>query len=244
MPSSTLVSLKQTVEPEQLKRFQQLNSATVSAVLVPGVTHGPGAGVLAGGRRRKVFPKGYAADYAGESRQYEQEGTALLVTFFFSIIIIYLVLAAQFESFRDPLIMLVSVPMSICGALIFISLGLASREHLHASGLDHADRPDQQARHPDRAIRQSDAARGHEQTRSHRRSRQRPPSSDPDDDRRRWCWAWCRCWSPAAPGAVSRFDIGLVIFTGMAIGTAFTLFVVPTIYLLLAKDHHREPEAA
>ena len=72
----------------------------------------------------QVLPAGYTIDYAGQSRQFVQESSALIVTFFFALIIIFLSLAALFESFRDPLIVLISVPMSICGAMIFISLGV------------------------------------------------------------------------------------------------------------------------
>ncbi|MGH8601062.1 MAG: efflux RND transporter permease subunit, partial [Burkholderiales bacterium] len=125
VPLSTVASLKTAVVPETLNHFQQLNSATISAVTRPGVTTGQALTWL-GQQAKEVMPAGYTIDYAGQSRQYVQESSALLVTFFFSIIIIFLVLAALFESFRDPLIVLISVPMSICGAMIFISLGLSS----------------------------------------------------------------------------------------------------------------------
>ncbi|MFW6055000.1 MAG: efflux RND transporter permease subunit, partial [Thermodesulfobacteriota bacterium] len=125
IPMSTLVDLKQTVQPRQLKRFQQLNSAIVSGVTAPGVTMGEALGYMQD-QAGQVLPKGYSVDYAGQSRQYMQEGSALILTFFLAVIIIYLVLAAKYESFRDPLIIMVSVPMSISGALIFLTLGLAS----------------------------------------------------------------------------------------------------------------------
>ena len=121
IPLSTIVKLKRSVIPETLNHFQQLNAATISAVTVPGVTLGEALTKLkelAG----QALPEGYSIDYSGQSRQYVQESKSLQVTFAFAMIIIFLVLAALFESFRDPFIILVSVPMSICGALIFIRL--------------------------------------------------------------------------------------------------------------------------
>jgi multidrug efflux pump len=109
--------------PESLNHFQQLNSATISAVPASGVTLGEALDTLKN-LSKDVLPQGYSIDYSGESRQFVQESSALIVTFFFALIIIFLALAALFESFRDPFIVLVSVPMSICGAMIFISLGV------------------------------------------------------------------------------------------------------------------------
>jgi multidrug efflux pump len=240
VPVSTFVSLKKTVEPEQLKRFQQLNSATLSAVLAPGTSIGEGLGFLQQ-KSREIFPKGYTADYAGESRQYQQEGTALLVTFFFSIIIIYLVLAAQFESFRDPLIMLVSVPMSVCGALLFLSLGLASLNIYTQVGLitligliskhgilivQFANQMQQEGMSKREAIEEAASVR------------LRPILMTTGA----MVLGVVPLLLASGAGAVSRFDIGLVIFTGMSIGTVFTLFIVPTVYMLLAKTHSQEKQ--
>jgi len=241
VPASTVVSLKQTVEPEQLKRFQQLNSATVSAVLNPGVTMGDGLDFL-DRTAAEIFPKGFTADYAGESRQYKQEGTALLVTFFFSLIVIYLVLAAQFESFRDPLIMLVSVPMSICGALIFISLGFATVNIYTQVGLitligliskhgilivQFANQRQREGEGKRQAVEEAASVR------------LRPILMTTAA----MVLGVVPLLLATGAGAVSRFDIGLVVFTGLTIGTAFTLFVVPAIYMLLAKEH-REVQTA
>ena len=115
--------LRTDVVPESLNHFQQLNSATISAVPASGVTLGEALDTLKN-LSKDVLPQGYSIDYSGESRQFVQESSALIVTFFFALIIIFLALAALFESFRDPFIVLVSVPMSICGAMIFISLGV------------------------------------------------------------------------------------------------------------------------
>jgi len=239
VPASSVVSLEQTVEPEQLKRFQQLNSATVSAVLNPGITMGDGLDFL-DRTAREIFPKGFTADYAGESRQYKQEGTALLVTFFFSLIVIYLVLAAQFESFRDPLIMLVSVPMSICGALIFISLGLATLNIYTQVGLitliglisKHGILIVQFANQ-----RQREGESKRDAVEEAATVRLRPILMTTAA----MVLGVVPLLLATGAGAVSRFDIGLVVFTGLTIGTAFTLFVVPAIYLLLAKEHRGEP---
>ncbi|MDZ3823501.1 MAG: efflux RND transporter permease subunit, partial [Pseudoxanthomonas sp.] len=125
VPLSTLVTLQESVQPQQLKRFQQLNAVTISAVPRPGVTLGEALGILEQAAA-EVLPPGYSVDYAGQSRQFKTEGSALMLTFFFAIVVIYLVLAAQFESWRDPLIMLITVPMAICGAMIFVSLGLTT----------------------------------------------------------------------------------------------------------------------
>ena len=123
IPLSTIAEVKSVVAPESLNHFQQLNSATISGVAMPGVSMGTALDTLSN-LAKPILPQGYTIDYAGQSRQFKQEGTALLVTFFFALIIIFLSLAALFESFRDPLTVLISVPMSICGAMIFVSLGV------------------------------------------------------------------------------------------------------------------------
>src|SRR5262249_44461052 len=109
--------------PEALYHFQQLNSATISAVPAPGVTMGQALRSFQKWAKQEL-PQGYSIDYGSQSRQYIQESAALIITFFFALIIIFLTLAAQFNSFRDPFTVLISVPMSICGAMIFISLGV------------------------------------------------------------------------------------------------------------------------
>ncbi len=125
VPLATVISLEETVQPQQLKRFQQLNAVTISGVQRPGVTLGEALGVL-DNAADQVLPPGYSVDYSGQSRQFKKEGSDLILTFFFALIVIYLVLAAQFESWRDPIIMLITVPMSVCGAMIFVSLGLTT----------------------------------------------------------------------------------------------------------------------
>lgn len=125
VPLSTIVTPVSKTKPNALAHFQQLNSATIQGVMMPGTTLGQGISFLQEAAN-DVLPKGFDRDYSGQSRQFMQEGNALILAFFLAIIVIFLVLAAQYESFRDPLIILISVPMSICGALIPLNLGAAS----------------------------------------------------------------------------------------------------------------------
>ncbi|MDA0339571.1 MAG: efflux RND transporter permease subunit, partial [Proteobacteria bacterium] len=125
VPLSSIVSFEQTIEPTKRTQFQQLNSVSINGVMAPGVSLGDAIGYMesiAG----EIFPREFSYDYVGEARQFKSQGNALIVTFFLSLLVIYLVLAAQFESWRDPLIILISVPMSIAGALIFVTLGFAT----------------------------------------------------------------------------------------------------------------------
>jgi hypothetical protein len=124
VPLSNLVSVSMGVEPNSLTQFNQRNSATFQAIPMPGVTMGDAVAFLT--RQAASLPAGFSYDWQSDARQYSHEGSALMVTFVFAIIVIYLVLAAQYESLRDPLIILISVPMSICGALIPLALGAAT----------------------------------------------------------------------------------------------------------------------
>ena len=126
IPLSTIITLEESTQPQTLKRFQQLNSVGITFAPRPGVSKGEALRVL-DAAAAKVLPQGYRVDYAGESRQFKQEGTTMLLTLGFALIVILLVLAAQFESFRDALIMLVTVPMAISGALLVLNvLAMAS----------------------------------------------------------------------------------------------------------------------
>lgn len=236
IPISTIASLKSSVVPETLNHFQQLNSATLSAVPFPGVTVGDALAYLEQ-TAREILPEGFTMDYAGQSRQYKQEGSALIVTFFFALIIIFLTLAALFESFRDPLIVLITVPMSICGAMIFISLGIGGAtlniytqvglitligliskhgilivqfaNDLQLEGKGKRDAIEQAAVIRLRPILMTTAA---------------------------MVLGVVPLITATGAGAVSRYCIGLVISTGISIGTLFTIFVVPSMYMLLADD--------
>ncbi|MDZ7789200.1 MAG: efflux RND transporter permease subunit [Xanthomonadales bacterium] len=243
IPMSNLVRLEETVEPRQLKRFQQLNAVTVSGVPRPGVPLGDALTILEEAAA-EVLPPGYNVDYAGQSRQLRTEGAALLLTFAFALTVIFLVLSAQFESFRDPLIMLVTVPMSICGAMIFVSLGLTTLNIYTQVGLvtligviskhgilivEFANKLQQEGMSKRKAIEEATSIR------------LRPILMTTAA----LVLAMVPLLIATGAGAASRFSMGLVIATGMTIGTAFTLFVVPAMYLYLARDHgHAEETAA
>jgi len=237
IPLATIARLKTTVVPESLNHFQQLNSATISGVPVPGVTLGQALETL-NGIAKDVMPQGYGIDYAGQLRQYVQESSALLVTFFFALIIIFLSLAALFESFRDPFTVLISVPMSICGAMIFISLGVggASLNIYTEVGLvtligliskhgilivQFANDLQREGKGKREAVELAAAIR------------LRPILMTTAA----MVLGVLPLVTASGAGAVGRFNMGLVIMTGIAIGTLFTLFVVPAMYMLLAAEH-------
>ncbi len=247
VPLDAFITLKETVEPSQRTQFQQLNSLTLMGVMAPGVPLGDALAYLETSAR-EIFPRGYSWDYAGQSRQFAQQGSALIITFFLSLLVIYLVLAAQFESWRDPLIILVSVPMSIAGALAFITLGFATINIYTQVGLitligliakngilivEFANQLQITEGLSKRKAIESAAA-----------IRLRPILMTTVS----MIVAMVPLLMASGPGAVSRFHIGLTIATGLGIGTLFTLFVVPAVYLLLARDHsdasHIAPELA
>lgn len=239
VPVSTVATLKSQTLPNSLSHFQQLNSATINGVMMPGKTLGDGLDKLEE-IAKNTLPKGFSYDYSGQSRQFKQEGNALLFAFVMSIIIIFLVLSAQFESFRDPITVLISVPLSICGALIPLNLGLATiniytqvglitligliskhgilivdfANHLQLSNdLSPMEAVKEAAVIRLRAILMTTAA---------------------------MVCGVLPLITASGAGAVSRFDIGLVIATGMTIGTCFTLFVVPVMYSFFAEDHRKK----
>jgi len=234
VPLSSIITIKTTTVPEALNRFNQQNSATISATMKPGVTLGQALSYLEN-LSKKIFPHGYTYNFSGQSRQFVQEGSSMLITFIFALVIIYLVLAALFESFIDPLIILISVPMSITGALIFLSLGFATvniytevglvtliglvskhgilivkfANDLQDQGISKRQAIEQAAQIRLRPILMTTAA---------------------------MVFGVVPLLLATGAGAVSRFDIGLVIASGLGIGTFLTIFIVPTVYLLIGKD--------
>lgn len=239
VPLSTVVTPKAFTQPNEISHFQQLNSATIQGVMMPGQTLGLGLSFLQE-QAKNSLPKGFTFDFGGQSRQFTQEGNALIAAFFLAILVIFLVLSAQYESFRDPFIVLISVPMSICGALIPLNLGLASINIYTQVGLitligliskhgilivSFANQL-QKEKNLDRRAAVEEAAS----------IRLRPILMTTAA----MVFGVLPLLIASGAGAVSRFDIGLVISTGLLVGTCFTLFVVPTMYTFIAADHREK----
>ncbi len=246
VPLSTFATLQTTTQPRELKKFQQLNAVRIQGVIPPPVPLDQALRFLED-EARASLPQGFTIDYAGESRQLRTEGGRFLGTFLLSAILIYLVLAAQFESFRDPFIILAgSVPLAIAGALLFSFLGFTSlniysqvglitlvglvskngilivefANHLQEAGKDKLAAIIEASGTRLRPILMTTAATvvGH-----------------------------FPLVLATGPGAGARNSIGIMLVSGMVIGSFFTLFVVPSIYMLLARTHRsdvREPVLA
>jgi multidrug efflux pump len=235
VPLSTFATLKTTTEPRDLKKFQQLNAVRIQGVIPPPVPLDQALGFLET-EARKILPQGFTIDYAGESRQLRTEGGTFLTTFLLSAVLIYLVLAAQFESFRDPFIVLAgSVPLALSGALMFSFLGLTTlniysqvglitlvglvskngilivqfANELREAGQDKLSAVIEAASTRLRPILMTTAATvvGH-----------------------------FPLVLATGPGAGARNSIGIMLVSGMVIGTLFTLFIVPSIYMLVARS--------
>ena len=237
--ASTVASLRYDVVPESINRFQQLNSATISGV--SGVSQGEVLDYMRG-LVKDVAPSGYTVDYSGQSRQYVQESGGFAVTLLFAVLIVFLVLAALFESFRDPVVILVSVPLALFGAMIFIFLGFSSiniytevglvtlmgliskhgilivevANHLRASGKSKREAIEEAASTRLRPILMTTAA---------------------------MVFGVIPLVIASGAGAAGRQAMGLVIFTGLSIGTLFTLFVVPAVYMWLSGKHEAKVAA-
>ena len=240
VPLSAIASITDSVQPNALTSFQQLNSATLSGVPFPGRTIGEALDFLRS-KAAELFPEGFAYDFQGESRQYVKEGSALVVTFAFAVVIIFLVLAAQFESFRDPVIILIALPTSMFGALLPLNvgglLGLSSVNIYTQIGLvtligliskhgilmvEFANRlQEEEGLGRREAIERAAAVR------------LRPILMTTGA----MVLGMVPLLIAQGAGARSRFDIGLVIAAGMSVGTLFTLFVTPAVYTFIARDH-------
>jgi len=254
IPLSTIATIKNTTVPRSLNRLQQLNSVKLSGVPVRPLDE---ALSFLEGEAAKILPKDYGINYTGESRQLRTEGNKFLPAFALAVVLIFLVLAAQFNSFRDPFVILAgSVPLAMFGALLFTFLripdpsvpfwthgwtttlniysqvglvtlvGLVSKNGIliveFANKLQLAGKPKLEAVH--------EAAM----------TRLRPVLMT--------SVATVAGHFPltlvTGAGAAARNSIGLVLVGGMSIGTLFTLFVVPSIYMLVAKDHSKDRIAA
>jgi multidrug efflux pump len=241
IPLATIGTIKTDTVPESLNHFQQLNSATIQGV--SALSTGDALAYLQDVASR-VLPQGYTIDYGGSLRQYVQESGGFVGTFGFAVIIIFLALAALFESFRDPAVILVSVPMSIAGALIFILVGAVlqlpgSTLNIYSEvglvtlmGLiskhgilivEFANALQEQGKSKREAIEEAATIRF------------RPILMTTAA----MVFGVLPLLTASGAGAVSRFSIGLVIFSGLAIGTLFTLFVVPAVYMMIGAEHPR-----
>ena len=240
VPLSAVASMSDEVQPNALTSFQQLNSATLSGVPFPGRTLGEALDFLKA-KSQEIFPEGYSYDFQGDSRQLEQEGNALVYVFVFALIVIYLVLAAQYESFRDPFIILIALPTALFGALLPLNiggfLGFASINIYSQIGL--VTLIGLISKH---GILMVDFANRLQETRGFSR---RGAIEEAAAVRLRPILMTTAAMvvgmipliAASGAGAASRFNIGLTIFSGMAIGTLFTLFVTPMVYTFLARDH-------
>jgi len=232
----TIASIKQKVVPQSINHFQQLNSATISGV---GTSFISQAGLLEFMRQtlKEVAPSGYSMDYSGPSRQFMNESGGFLGTMFFAILIVFLVLAAQFESFRDPIVILVSVPLALFGALIFINLGFTTLNIYTQVGLvtlmgliskhgilivEFANELQVSGRSKVDAIVEACSVR------------LRPILMTTAA----MVLGVVPLVIASGAGAAGRKSMGIVILTGLSIGTLFTLFVVPAMYLFIGEDHH------
>jgi multidrug efflux pump len=222
--------------PESINHFQQLNSATVIGVIAPSVSLGQALQFMRD-TLNQVAPSGYTADYAGQSRQFVQESGGFLFTMLFAIIIVFLALSAQFESFRDPIVILVSVPMATFGALLFINLGLATLNIYTEVGL--VTLIGLISKHGILIVQFANDAQ-----RLHGMSKREAIEEAASVRLRPILMTTAAMVLGVLPlvfaggaGAAGRHAIGLVVFTGLSIGTLFTLFVVPAMYLLLGTDH-------
>ncbi|CAM3969916.1 MexW/MexI family multidrug efflux RND transporter permease subunit [Pseudomonas wadenswilerensis] len=235
VPLSTVVQVSEQVEPNKLTQFNQQNAATFQGIPAAGVTLGDAVAFL--DQVAASLPAGFSYDWQSDARQYTQEGSALMLAFLAAVIVIYLVLAAQYESLIDPLIILITVPLSISGALIPLALGYATVNIYTQIGLvtligliskhgilmvEFANTL-QEEEQLDRAAAISKAAQ----------IRLRPILMTTAA----MVVGLIPLLFASGAGANSRFGLGLVIVCGMLIGTLFTLFVLPTVYSLLARKH-------
>lgn len=242
VPLSAVIKVETRAAPASIEQFNQLNSATITALPIPGVSTGDGLAVIEQ-IATPLLPAGFFVEYSGQSRLEKTEGNTIAVAFALAIVVIYLVLAAQFESFRDPLIILMSVPLSIFGVIVPLNLGLGTlniytqvglitliglitkhgillvefaNQLRHEKGLGRAEGIVASARQRLRPILMTTAATA---------------------------LGVVPLMTADGAGAAARFAMGLVIFAGITVGTLFTLFVVPAFYAMISRrDMAPDPE--
>jgi len=240
MPARTVANIKTTTVPESINHFQQLNSATLGGV--PAVSQDQALKFLRDALK-EAAPAGYTVDYGGESRQFILGSGSFVVTLFFALIVVYLVLAAQFESFRDPAVIMVSVPMALFGALLFINMGLTTlniytqvglvtllgliskhgilivqfANELQRTGLSKIEAIEEAAAVRLRPILMTTAA---------------------------MVLGVVPLVIASGAGAAGRRAMGIVLLTGLSIGTLFTLMIVPAVYVFIGADHGHDKRTA
>ncbi len=238
VPLSAVVKISTNASPAAIEQFNQLNSTTISALPIPGVTTGDGLQQIID-IAKPMLPEGFFLDYSGQSRLERETGNSILIAFALAIIVIYLVLAAQFESFRDPFIIMMAVPLSIFGAIVPLNLGLGTLNIYTEVGLitliglitKHGillvEFANQQRREHGLSRRDAIVASA--------KVRLRPILMTTAA----MSLGVVPLIIAAGAGAASRYSMGLVIFSGILIGTCFTLFVVPMFYTFIAEKDLR-----
>jgi multidrug efflux pump len=236
IPAGTVAHIQTATVPEAINHFQQLNSATISGS--PGVSQADALKMLRDALH-EVAPAGYNVDYSGQSRQFVRGSSGFVATMLFALVIVYLALSAQFESFRDPAVILVSVPMALFGALLFINLGFATLNIYTQVGLvtllgliskhgilivQFANDLQREGHTKLAAITEAAAVR------------LRPILMTTGA----MVLGVLPLVIASGAGAAGRRAMGIVLFTGLSIGTMFTLFIVPAVYILLGADHHKD----
>ena len=246
VPLSAVIEIDTKPAPAAIEQFNQLNSATITALPVPGVSTGDGLALIED-ITRPLLPEGFFIDYADQSRLEVTEGSTIVIAFVLAIVVIYLVLAAQFESFRDPFIILMTVPLSIFGVIVPLNLGLATLNIYTQVGLitliglitKHGILLVEFANQ----VRRERGVSREEGMVEAAKLRLRPILMTTAAT----ALGVVPLMTAEGAGAAARFAMGLVIFSGITVGTVFTLFVVPTVYTLvspriLPKEVEIEPD--
>ncbi|PIA06060.1 multidrug efflux protein (plasmid) [Enterobacter cloacae] len=237
---STVIQVTMRPQANQLAQFNQMNSATLEMLPAPEVSMGEAVAFL----QSQPLPSGISVDWLSDSRQYIQEGNQLLFSFGFALVVIFLVLAAQFESLRDPLVILVTVPLAVCGALVPLWLGYATLNIYTQIGL--VTLIGLISKHGILMVTFANHIQHHENL-----SRIDAIEKAAAVRMRPILMTTAAMVAGLVPllfadgaGAASRFSIGVVVVMGMLVGTFFTLFVLPTVYSFIAKDHRAAAESA
>ena len=246
VPLSSLITMKLETQPTSLSRFSQLNSGQISAVPMPGSSTGDAVAWLQQYATDNL-PQGYTFDFKSEARQLVQEGNALAVTFALAGIIIFLVLAIQFESIRDPMVIMISVPLAVSGALVSLNIlsffGIAGTTLNIYSQVGLITLVGLITKH---GILMCEVAK--EEQLNHGKTRIEAITHAAKVRLRPILMTTAAMVAGLIPllyatgaGAVSRFSMGIVIVAGLSIGTIFTLFVLPVVYSYVATEHKPLP---